>query len=419
MTEILLYLVKVALGQTVMFAFYRLFLARGTYFHINRFFLLSAIVLPLLFPLVRIGSVPGGEERMVSMIAQQIYLPVLQINIRSDGQIWIRLFTVLYLGGMLFMAMRLARVISSIVEVHSHTYPTHNGEHTLRISRVSLPPFSFFRNIYLDEGTYFSPESHSILLHEKVHVAQMHSLDLALAELNALLTWFNPVGRIIISALKETHEYLADAAVSEQTADKAGYCQLLYCQTVGVQQGLANYFNHSLTLKRITMMTKSKSGRYAGLKVLLAVPVVMLLIMALGSYNQAGALVSPADYLRQAQDPFNNLPDDTAKYTNPEKQPEYPGGQDALIKFLISNIRYPEAAREKGIQGTVHVQFTVDKQGKVQNISIKKGVDPLLDAEAIRVMGIMPDWNPGKVKGKPVNMVMVLPVAFVLDNKKK
>ena len=98
-----------------------------------------------------------------------------------------------------------------------------------------------------------------------------------------------------------------------------------------------------------------------------------------------------------------------------EQMPQFPGGQDSLLSFIRQNLNYPEKASDKGIQGKVLVSFIVDKSGKVRDVELKRGVDPLLDAEALRVIRLLPHWVPGMQDGKAVNVSYVLPLNFKLD----
>ena len=98
-----------------------------------------------------------------------------------------------------------------------------------------------------------------------------------------------------------------------------------------------------------------------------------------------------------------------------EEQPMFPGGMQEMMKFLQQNIKYPKEAQEQGKQGRVIVQFVVNKDGSIVNDSIVRSVDPLLDAEALRVVRSMPNWTPGKQKGKPVRVRFTLPVTFHLN----
>lgn len=99
-----------------------------------------------------------------------------------------------------------------------------------------------------------------------------------------------------------------------------------------------------------------------------------------------------------------------------EEMPEYPGGTDEMMKFLQKEIKYPKEAQEQGIQGRVIVQFVVNKDGSISGDSIVRSVDTRLDAEALRVVRSMPNWKPGKQRGKEVRMRYTLPVTFRLDN---
>lgn len=101
-----------------------------------------------------------------------------------------------------------------------------------------------------------------------------------------------------------------------------------------------------------------------------------------------------------------------------ENMPEFPdGGMPGLMKYLSANIRYPEAAHKAGTQGRVTVQFVVGKDGSIGNVGILRGVDPNLDAEAIRVISGMPKWKPGTQKGEPVNVRYTVPVMFRLTSE--
>lgn len=99
-----------------------------------------------------------------------------------------------------------------------------------------------------------------------------------------------------------------------------------------------------------------------------------------------------------------------------ENLPEYPGGMNELMKFLQQEVKYPKEAQEKGLQGRVIVQFIVKKDGSIIEPKVVKPVDPLLDAEAVRVVSTMPKWNPGKQRGQAVNVRFTLPISFRLSN---
>ena len=100
--------------------------------------------------------------------------------------------------------------------------------------------------------------------------------------------------------------------------------------------------------------------------------------------------------------------------TTSEVKPSYPGGDKAMTTFLNKNIKYPSQAKEDGVKGTVYVKFVVEKDGSVDDVVVSKGVHPLLDNEAMRVVKAMPKWAAGKQAGQPVATQYTLPVKFQL-----
>lgn len=102
-----------------------------------------------------------------------------------------------------------------------------------------------------------------------------------------------------------------------------------------------------------------------------------------------------------------------------EEMPVYPGGDDAMRQFLVSNIIYPQIAKENNIQGKIFVEFIIEKTGEVTNVKVIRGVDPLLDDEAVRVVKLFPKWKPGKQEGKLVRVRFIVPIIFKLDTEKE
>lgn len=94
--------------------------------------------------------------------------------------------------------------------------------------------------------------------------------------------------------------------------------------------------------------------------------------------------------------------------------PSFPGGVDALLAYLTNNVKYPRQAEKKNIQGRVICQYIVEADGSISNVSVLKGIHPLCDAEAVRVIQNMPKWNPGIENGKKVRVKYTLPITFKL-----
>jgi len=140
-----------------------------------------------------------------------------------------------------------------------------------------------------------------------------------------------------------------------------------------------------------------------------------------------GTTMLTNDILRKTVKDGAVIVDDTSGYSNDpivpvEKEPEvfveempaFPGGDGELLKFLSANIKYPQDAINNNVEGRVVVRFVVSADGTVKRLEIMKGVDPLLDREAMRVVSLLPKWKPGKQNGQPVPVWFFVPVTFQL-----
>jgi protein TonB len=103
--------------------------------------------------------------------------------------------------------------------------------------------------------------------------------------------------------------------------------------------------------------------------------------------------------------------------TKAEKVPSFPGGEVAMQKFIIENLKYPEDAQKTGTQGRITTQFIVTAEGQIENIRIIRGISPSCDAEVIRVIKAMPKWVPGQENGKNVAVYYALPILYRLPAK--
>jgi len=116
---------------------------------------------------------------------------------------------------------------------------------------------------------------------------------------------------------------------------------------------------------------------------------------------------------------IDEIKKDTLVFVVVEESPEFQGGDQARIEYLIKNINYPKKARKAGIQGTVYITFIIEKDGKVSNVRILRGIGGGCDEESLRVVKNMPKWKPGRQRGKNVRVQYNMPLKFTLkdDNK--
>lgn len=133
--------------------------------------------------------------------------------------------------------------------------------------------------------------------------------------------------------------------------------------------------------------------------------------------------ISPDDSL-EFLPPINFVPEpepvpkviDIIPFVLVENEPEYPGGDEAMVKFIQSNIKYPKLERDLGIQGKVVISYIINVDGSISNLKIVRGVTPNLNKEAMRVIRLMPKWTPGKQRNRPVRVITNQPFDFILAN---
>jgi protein TonB len=142
------------------------------------------------------------------------------------------------------------------------------------------------------------------------------------------------------------------------------------------------------------------------------VPVIGFVVLLLSA---SGTISSPLSQPATSEI-SNPKPEDSGEvpFVSVEEMPLFPGGDEALLKFIAQNTVYPQKAKENNVQGRVVVRFCVTDKGSVNRISVIQGVDTELDAEAIRVAGTLPAFKPGKQGGKDVPVWYMIPITFAL-----
>ena len=276
MNSFLLYLVESGICLGLLYLIYRIFLSNETFFRTNRLYLLLAIPLSFIIPLV---NIPSPFLTASNVEPGYVSSPLSGTVTNSLG--WTDLIWIAYLLGVVFFLARFGYKIaqlSALIKRHGHQ---KCGKLKLVFIEEDTAPFSFFNYFFLNKSNISQHDLLRIIDHELVHINQHHSIDLIIIELLAIVEWFNPFVRPYKKSLKETHEYLADNQVIAQGCSRAKYQLLIFEQHVGMNLfEFVNNFNHSLIKRRITMMTKGKSKSWAKSKFLLLVPVICLLVLA-------------------------------------------------------------------------------------------------------------------------------------------
>lgn len=382
----------------------------------SRLWLVFSLVMPLIVPFLSIFPVPNEISSISKITTGEI---LIQPQVSGENTLiefnYYSVFTTLFFAfSSIFAIHYLVGLFRLLFIDRTSKLLKSNGMVIVFLSE-STPPFSFFNRIYIQEDLVNS----SAMNHEEQHSRMFHSIDLLMIGALKVIYWANPAFWFIVRELRSIHEFQADRAVLEQGVNIREYQQLLLSITMGNTIGLpVNQFTQSFIKKRITMMTKNKGVRSALLRWIVAAPLALLAIWFV-SCNQKNSNEneSKSDTIASEvqANPDARMESSDNKTIEVEKQAEFPGGQEAMGEFFSQNIKYPQRAKEDGITGTVYVSFTVDARGKVILPKVTKSASPELDAEALRVVNLMPKWTPAQDKGKAVAVEFTVPVKFALQ----
>ena len=404
MTPFLLYLGRASLYLAIFYAFYLLVMRRTTLFRFNRIALLIGTVACHLLPLLRLRTV---ILQAVAPVPVELPGPgtAEPVPAASAPFPWL---TALYLAGVAaVLLLCLLSVLRTRRIIRSGTPQPCEGCRLTLVDR-DIPSFSWGRQVVMSRTDY--EHYPAILSHELQHIRCHHSLDVLLMSAVTALHWFNPLVWIARAELRLLHEYEADEGLLNQGIDATQYQLLLVRKAVGEQRfSLANGFNHAKLKQRITMMQHKNTSGWMRLAYVALLP---FLAGTMFLCNPARAEIRP-----DASDATVAAPDTTGKTVVPfslvEKKPTFQGNDAATFsRWVAQRLVYPDDAKKAGFQGRVMIQFTICEDGVLRNATVLRGVNPALDAEALRVISSSPKWEPGLQDGKPVNVTYMFPVIF-------
>ena len=444
MTDFLIYDTKAAVLIVVFYMFYRLLLSRETFHQVNRMVLLLTAVASFVLPLCEITM----HKTVTLEVMPTVSVGNLQLEIAEEmkPEVWQIVMPFIFIVG---AGVTLAHTLASILKVmllirRSERHPQPDGTILCVTDNTEVPPFSWMRYIVMNRSDYEANDA-AILAHERGHIRLRHSFDVVLVDLLTALQWFNPAMWMLRQDLRAIHEYEADGEVLSQGINARQYQYLLISKAVSIGgYSIANGINHSTLKNRITMMLHKKSNRISLLKLLVLIPIVGVTLalnartvtdyvydkpqrqvpvkkgkrattIKNGNKNTLQIVESKESQTTNQQPHRIEKVQEDSPFDVVEQMPQFSGGMKALMDYLSTNISYPKEAHKKEIQGRVLVRFVVEKDGSISNAEVVKSVDPLLDAEALRVISSMPNWIPGKQNGKAVRVKYTIPITFNLD----
>lgn len=292
------YLLKVSLGLILVFLFYKLILSRHTFYTWNRWCLLIysslAFVIPLMdiTPAIKEGStIPSSIVEAVPTLPKiEDLAPIMgsreamskeSVEISSFPLvgIWDIVFYI-FLAGCLFRVIQVCAQLYAFKRIKRRSKLTFKEGISIYHLQENILPFSFWKSIFLNQEGYSEEDRHKIILHELVHVNQLHSVDIMFAELLCTVCWFNPAVWFIRRAIRENLEYIADREVIQNGSEAREYQYLLLKVSGNHMTGMANHFTFSSLKTRILMMNKARSTRIHLIKFVFTLPLICFLLVA-------------------------------------------------------------------------------------------------------------------------------------------
>jgi TonB family protein len=447
-----IFLLKLTLCWGFFALLYSLLLRHETFFRANRAYLLGTAGLGILlaaWPAEQM-PVPVDDGGLPVIVLPEFTISIQQVEAATSTWQDVDLLWVAYWLGFALMAARVLWGLLKIVQMAVRGMSERLPDGCLLIQTAEAKvPFSFFQWVFVPGENQLSESSSTLMLaHERAHAKGWHSVDVLFAEVLCVVFWFHPLAHWYRRGLRTVHEYLADAAASRH-ADRKQYGLLLIGQSQsGMPIAFANHFFQSPLKQRLIMLTKKNSAPIRALKFGLVAPAALLFAML---FRQAPAIAQAVDekhlafvreleskgwmstdtvvtfdpntYQETVQIVRNSIApevDENGKlvYQYAEVQPQFPGGQEALNKFLTDHLKYPEAAQKAGAEGIATVRFVVNQDGTINKARAVASSgfnmrEDMLEASE-SVVSSMPKWTPAQHKGKNVSCSFAIQVNFRL-----
>ena len=413
---ILPYIIKSAMALALLYTCTMPLLEKETFHRLNRILILGCLIMSFAVPLVHFT---GGTNPTVDMVRQAVQLP--EVLIDGDAKelsvwSWADIMTCIYIiGAVAIFTMTVVQTVRLTKQLRQCEHITDNRGNTIVLTDCATSPFCLFHYIVMSRDDYANNRNY-ILTHEQEHIRLGHSIDLIILQAATIIQWFNPFVWLIGKNLKAIHEFEVDEAVLNKGIDATQYQQFLVIKAVGNRlQPFANNLNKESLKRRIIMMNQKKSNRWMMLKALFVIPVATLAVSVFANTSDMSSMAKAANTTANSIS-TNNMQTKQSDIKSSDKvevMPEFKGGNKAMMEFLMMNMKYPESAVKAKQQGKAVVGFVVKKDGTVSDVYIVKstGYD-VLDNEAMRVVKSMPAWEPGKQKGKPVDVKYFVPITF-------
>lgn len=428
------YALEISFAWLIFYLVYAVFLQKERFFALNRYYLLAGLLAGIALPFLQI------ELYSNYIPATPVLLDEITIGIQetvgeapSKSISWMSVLIVVYALGLLFKIGSLLLGLFKIQRLYSNAIVSTQDDYYLVHTNDLHSPFSFGKYLFISNQVPTSnKEQDYILEHEATHIRQNHTIDLLLIELIGTIFWFNPLVWLYRAAIRDQHEYLADQAVLSHAPIKE-YGQLLIEQSIpGLKIGLVNHLIYSQLKKRINMMTKKHSAKIPYARYAMSLVAFMLVFWTISCQKESETSQLTEHTTKKGKTPyFEDLKEiyEDADYL--KVPPSFPGCDEgdredkstcsykSLMQFIFDHTKYPQLAKEKGIEGKAWIRFTIDTDGLVKNPTIHKAQNEILGQAALEAIQAMQTehitWTPATNRdGELTSVKYTIPISFRL-----
>ena len=486
MATFIIYAIRWAVTLTLLYSLYRLLLRRETFHRLNRAVLLAILVVSPLLPLIPLHTdEPTAMDVMLTRIEEPLMslssdanhadaTLVAQESEEAASGLWVRYLAYIYIIGIavaitiyLFRLLSLARLLRRCQRISHPIVP--KDVHLMLDMRIKQPS-SWMHWIFIGPID-LKQNAETVLRHELAHVRMKHSWDVVLCDLTCRLLWCLPFAWMLRQDLVDVHEFQADEAVLQGGVKLEDYEHLLVRKAVRTQAlPIMNTLRRGAVKKRFAMMHSRRSSRWSRLKLLYLVPALAACLWVSAQAEEYKVylngklwaslkadtfLIDGRPVTREEMDAIDpatiksinvlHSQKTVAIETEPEvvmeadQMPQFPGGDAAFKQYMAHHLRYPKAAAENGVNGTVKVQFIVETDGRITHVQafdssseetdavaysygatdkhptqdeIDEGRRALREAAEELIRG-MPPFEPGRQNGKPVRVQLTTSLNYM------
>ena len=486
MAAFIIYAIRWAVTLTLLYSLYRLLLRQETFHRLNRAVLLAILVVSPLLPLVPLHT---DEPTAMDSVLTRIEEPLMSLSSDANNAdatianqesentasgLWVRYCAYIYIVGVavaltvyMFRLLTLMRVIRRSQRI---THPIVPKDVHLMLDMRIKQPSSWMHWIFIGPID-LKQNAETVLRHELAHVRMKHSWDVVLCDLTCRLLWCLPFAWMLRQDLVDVHEFQADEAVLQGGVKLEDYEHLLVRKAVRTQAlPIMNTLRRGAVKKRFAMMHSRRSSRWSRLKLLYLVPALVACLWVSAQAEEYKVylngklwaslkadtfLIDGRPVTREEMDAIDpatiksinvlHSQKTVAIETEPEvvmeadQMPQFPGGDAAFKQYMAHHLRYPKAAAENGVNGTVKVQFIVETDGRITHVQafdspseetdavaysygatdkhptqdeIDEGRRALREAAEELIRG-MPPFEPGRQNGKPVRVQLTTSLNYM------